>query len=52
MTGRDAFLHGVTASCVEHTLRLMALHGWPFWAAAAVARSEFDIVLRLLEADA
>lgn len=52
MTGREAFVRGVVGSAVEHTLRLMADHRWPLWAAALVARSELEIVLRLMEADA
>ena len=30
----------------------MAAHGWPLWAAALVARSELEIMLRLMEVDA
>ena len=37
----ESFLRGVLGSAVEHTLRLMAAHGWPLWAAALVARSEW-----------
>ena len=48
-SGYESFLRGVTGSSVEHTLRLMSAHGWPFWAAALVARSELEIVLRLME---
>ena len=49
---REAFLRGVTRSAVEHTLRLMAAHDYPLWAAALVARSEMEIMLRLMEVDA
>ena len=48
----EAFLRGVGGSVVAHTLRLMAAHGWPLWAAALVARSELEIVLAAMEVDA
>ena len=49
LTAEQAFLSGVVVASVEHTLRLMGEHGWPFWAAALVARSETEIVLALME---